>query len=209
MTPPNTPTREEAAAEQGRLKEHHKRCGMCLDLCWGAAALRRALEEACEVLREEGRSGSADRCGAALSSAAGAEVLRELAELRESANKSICAWCGWIGPKEADAILAHQNGCEKRTGALEAECRELAELRDKLDEARLHRDQLYKECCAALVREKALEAERDALKKRLEEAREVWNRAQGRDDRGVPVISVRGEDAFRMDRALSSKKDGG
>jgi hypothetical protein len=58
----------------------------------GAAGLRGALESACEVLREEGRLGSAERYESALASAAGVEVLERLKKAEEISEGRLSAF---------------------------------------------------------------------------------------------------------------------
>ena len=42
-----------------------------------------------------------------------AEREKELAKYKESADKSICTYCGHIGPKTSEAMVEHMATCEK------------------------------------------------------------------------------------------------
>lgn len=77
------------------------------------------------------------------------------AQLKKAADESVCAWCGDVGPKNAEYIFGHQVSCEARKCALETELRalrpQLAQARAALDLIRME----HPDCpsCQAALRE--------------------------------------------------------
>lgn len=66
-----------------------------------------------------------------------AEAIDVLHKLADAADKSICVWCGYIGPKQAEAMLDHAMGCKKHPVSKLALAKEMIEQAEsERDEAR-------------------------------------------------------------------------
>lgn len=91
-----------------------------------------------------------------------ARLKEELEKFKEGANKSVCTYCGHVGPKDVETMLQHMVVCEKHpTLKLIEKANELLQDRDRLKAELEKKEMLIRSNEAAWVRNHALIAKAD------------------------------------------------